>query len=104
LQARRAYWESRGLAPVMLILVLHRGEQSTEHHRHLITGERTPQYTIEQETWWSPELVWTFWRKDNFLPSCENQTLCHEVNSLVTITTELSQLHGIMALVNCWKI
>jgi len=51
-----------GIAPLILYLSPSRGDWSTLCPDYFSPGQRAP-LPIGQDTRWSPELVWTFWRR-----------------------------------------
>jgi hypothetical protein len=55
--------------------------------------ENNPPLPTEQESWWTPELVLTFWRKGNllYLPGTKQWLLIHSAHSPVSILTTASQ-------------
>jgi len=67
-------------------------EVSGQHHWPLYLQERTP-VSIQQECGGASESVYMFWSKEKFLAPTGIQTQNHPACSLVTIPTELLQLH-----------
>jgi hypothetical protein len=53
---------------IFLTSALAGGEWSASYSGRFTPGERTPPVPIGQEFGWTPESVWTMWRRENSCP------------------------------------
>jgi hypothetical protein len=97
-------WGTEGTAPLILNLGTRwkRGVSSTP--RPLYPRGKSPRVPIGQEAGWTPERVWTPWKREKSLASAGNRTPIPQPSSLafVGISTELFRL--LCVVIGSWKI
>ena len=88
--AVKAYRGSKGIAPPILNLGTKR-KRVTNFTPPPAPGARTA-VPVEKGAGWTPETVWTFWRRAKCLASSGIGTPDHPGRTIVTTVTELSRL------------